>query len=73
MLVRPDSSAIEARVRLHNRSETRQSFLWRSNVVAAVNDDYQSFFPVDVDYVPDHARRAIQSFSRSRAAYYGVD
>lgn len=71
--LRPDSSRIEARVRLYNRSETRQSFLWWANVAAAVNDDYQSFFPRDVNYVADHAKRAVVSFPRARSSYYGVD
>jgi len=71
--LRPDSSTIEARVRLYNRSETRQTFLWWANVAAAVNDDYQSFFPTDVGYVADHAKRAIVSFPQANAPYYGID
>ena len=71
--LRPDSSKIEARVRLYNRSETRQSFLWWANVAVAVNDDYQSFFPTDVNHVADHARRAVVSFPEARSPYYGVD
>ncbi|MDY7529993.1 DUF5107 domain-containing protein [Cryobacterium sp. 10C2] len=71
--LRPNSSKIEARVRLYNRSETRQTFLWWANVAAAVNDDYQSFFPTDVNYVADHAKRAIVSFPHARTSYYGID
>jgi len=70
--LRPDSSLIEARVRLFNRSEVTQSFLWWANVAAAVNDDYQSFFPTDVDLVADHARRAVTTFPHA-GRYYGVD
>ena len=71
--LRPDSSKIEARVRLYNRSETRQTFLWWANVAASVSDDYQSFFPRDVNYVADHAKRAVVSFPQARSSYYGVD
>ncbi|KQQ05564.1 MULTISPECIES: DUF5107 domain-containing protein [unclassified Rathayibacter] len=71
--LRPDSSLIEARVRLFNRSEEVQTFLWWANVAAAVNDDYQSFFPTDVEYVADHAKRAVVSFPRVEGEYYGVD
>jgi tetratricopeptide (TPR) repeat protein len=71
--LRPDSAKIEARVRLYNRSETRQTFLWWANVAAAVNDDYQSFFPTDVDFVADHAKRAVATFPKSQTPYYGVD
>ena len=69
----PTSSRIEARVRLYNRAETRQTFLWWANVAAAVNDDYQSFFPTDVDFVADHAKRAVASFPRPTTPYYGVN
>jgi tetratricopeptide (TPR) repeat protein len=71
--LRPDSAAIEARVRLYNRTEETQSFLWWANVAAAANDDYQSFFPVDVDYVADHAKRALATFPRVEGSYYGVN
>ncbi|MFM9918843.1 DUF5107 domain-containing protein [Lacisediminihabitans sp. H27-G8] len=69
----PTSSRIEARVRLYNRSETKQTFLWWANAAAAVNDDYQSIFPTDVDFVADHAKRAVASFPRPTSPYYGVD
>lgn len=71
--LRPDSSLIEARVRLFNRSDETQTFLWWANVAAAVNDDYQSFFPTDVEFVADHAKRAVVSFPRVEGEYYGVD
>ena len=71
--LRPDSSLVEARVRLYNRSEVTQSFLWWANVAAAVGDDYQSFFPTDVTRVADHARRAITTFPRVEGSYYGID
>ncbi|GAB3274261.1 DUF5107 domain-containing protein [Kineosporia babensis] len=69
----PSSSRIEARVRLYNRSEVPQTFLWWANVAAAVNDDYQSFFPGDVTHVADHAKRAVVTFPRPDAPYYGID
>jgi tetratricopeptide (TPR) repeat protein len=71
--LRPDSAVIEARVRLYNRTDETQSFLWWANVAAAVNDDYQSFFPTDVDFVADHAKRAIATFPRVDGSYYGID
>jgi tetratricopeptide (TPR) repeat protein len=71
--LRPDSAVIEARVRLYNRTEETQTFLWWANVAAAVSDDYQSFFPVDVDYVADHAKRALATFPRVEGSYYGVN
>jgi tetratricopeptide (TPR) repeat protein len=69
----PGKAMIEARVRLYNRTPLPQTFLWWANVAARVNDQYQSFFPPDVTFVADHAKRAVSSFPVARNAYYGVD
>ncbi len=66
-------SIVEARVRLFNRTPLPQTFLWWANVAVCVHDQYQSFFPPDVTFVADHARRAISSFPIARNLYYGVD
>lgn len=71
--LRPDSSAIEVSVRLNNRTELEQTFLWWANAAAQVHDDYQVFFPHDVRYVADHAKRAITAFPAADRPYYGVD
>lgn len=69
----PDRATVELVVRLHNRTSEMQTFLWWANVAARVHDDYQSFFPTDVRYVADHARRAITAFPAADRPYYGVD
>jgi tetratricopeptide (TPR) repeat protein len=69
----PASAVIECRVRLVNRSEDVQTFLWWANVAAPVGDHYQSFFPLDVTQVADHARRATATFPVVEGHYYGVD
>jgi tetratricopeptide (TPR) repeat protein len=71
--LRPDRATIEVRVRLHNRTEDRQTFLWWANVAARSHEQYQAFFPPDVHFVADHARRAITAFPRADRPYYGVD
>ncbi|WP_456844755.1 DUF5107 domain-containing protein [Cellulomonas sp. P5_C6] len=71
--LRPDSSVIELRARLFNRTDEVQTFLWWANVAAAVNDDYQSFFPTDVHAVADHAKRAVTAFPAADRPYYGID
>lgn len=71
--IRPGSSLIELRARLYNRTPLTQTFLWWANVAALVHDQYQSFFPPDVNYVADHAVRAISSFPIADAPYYGYD
>ncbi|MDQ0730088.1 DUF5107 domain-containing protein [Arthrobacter sp. B1I2] len=69
----PDTSLIEVEARLYNRTDEPQTFLWWANVAARVHENYQSFFPTDVSYVADHARRAITAFPRADRPYYGVD
>jgi hypothetical protein len=71
--LRPDRAVLEVRVRLHNRTEDVQTFLWWANAAARVHDEYQSFFPPDVHFVADHARRATVTFPRVSGRYYGVD
>ena len=71
--LRPDSSLIELRARLYNRTPLTQTFLWWANVAAMVHDQYQAFFPPDVRYVADHAVRAMSSFPLATNPYYGVD
>ena len=69
----PGKAIIEAKVRLYNRTPLPQTFLWWANVAVRVHDQYQSFFPPDVTFVADHARRAVSSFPVARNSYYGVD
>ena len=60
--LQPGSTVIELLVRLFNRSDEPQTFLWWANVAAEVHADYQSFFPSDVTVVADHAKRALSTF-----------
>jgi tetratricopeptide (TPR) repeat protein len=71
--LRPDSSLIELRARLYNRTPLTRTFLWWANVAARVHDQYQSFFPPDVNYVADHAVRALSSFPIADNPYYDID
>jgi len=69
----PGKAIVEAKVRLYNRTPLPQTFLWWANVAVRVHDRYQAFFPPDVTFVADHARRAISSFPIARGSYYCVD
>ncbi len=71
--LRPGSAVLEVKVRLFNRTPFTQTFLWWANVAARVHEQYQSFFPTDVRYVADHAKRATTTFPLSTGKYYGVD
>jgi tetratricopeptide (TPR) repeat protein len=71
--LRPDRAVVELRVRLYNRTEDVRTFLWWANVAAHANDQYQSFFPTDVRFVADHAKRATTTFPHASGRYYGID
>jgi len=71
--LRPGKAYVELRVRLHNRTSDTQTFLWWANVATRVHEHYQSFFPHDVEFAADHAKRAITEFPLSQSMYYGVD
>ena len=69
----PDRAYMELKVRAYNRTDDVQTFLWWANVATRVHERYQSFFPPDVRYVADHARRAMSTYPLSSGRYYGVD
>lgn len=69
----PGKAYIELKVRAYNRTQLTQTFLWWANVATRVHEQYQSFFPPDVSYVADHAKRAMSEFPLCRGFYYGLD
>jgi len=69
----PEKAYIEVRVRLYNRTQQTQTFLWWANVATHVHERYQSFFPRDVRFAADHAKRAITHYPLSQGNYYGID
>ena len=69
----PGNALVELKVRLYNPTPLTQTFLWWANVATRVHERYQSFFPTDVHYVADHAKRAVSTFPLCESVYYGVD
>ena len=69
----PGRGYVEVKVRLYNRTPLAQTFLWWANVATHVHEHYQSFFPPDIHFVADHAKRAISEFPLCRGKYYGID
>lgn len=69
----PGRAYVELKVRLYNRTALTQSFLWWANVAVQVDENYQSFFPPDVHFVADHAKRAVSRYPLSESVYYGID
>jgi tetratricopeptide (TPR) repeat protein len=73
LCLHPGKAYLELKVRLYNRTQDTQTFLWWANVATRVHEKYQSFFPRDVRFVADHAKRAITEFPLSGGTYYGID
>ena len=71
--LRPGHTYLEINVRLYNRTELPQTFLWWANPAVAVNDAYQSVFPPDINAVFDHGKRAVSSFPIATGTYYKMD
>jgi tetratricopeptide (TPR) repeat protein len=69
----PDKAYLEINVKLFNRTNFPQTFLWWANPAVKVNDDYQSVFPPDVHAVFDHGKRDVSEFPIARGTYYKVD
>ena len=69
----PGKSYLELKVRAYNRTPFVQTFLWWANVATRVHEAYQSFFPPDVYYVADHARRSMSGYPLAEQFYYGVN
>jgi tetratricopeptide (TPR) repeat protein len=69
----PDKAYLEIKVKLFNRTNHPQTFLWWANPAVKVNDDYQSVFPPDVNAVFDHGKRDVSEFPIAKGTYYKVD
>jgi len=69
----PDKAYLEIKVKLYNRTNFPQTFLWWANPAVKVNDEYQSVFPPDVNAVFDHGKRDVSEFPIAKGTYYKVD
>lgn len=69
----PDSTYIEIKAQLYNRTNVPQTFLWWANPAVAVNDNTRSIFPPDVTTVMDHGKRDSSTFPIATGTYYKVD
>jgi len=69
----PGRAVLELKARVYNRTADVQTFLWWVNAAIRVHGAYQSFFPPDVTFVADHAKRAMSTFPFCDGRYYGVD
>lgn len=71
--LRPGVAVIEIQGRVCNPTPLPQTFLWWANPAVAVNDQYQSVFPPDVNAVFDHGKRDVSTFPIATGVYYKMD
>lgn len=68
--VEPGRSYIKAKVKVYNRTEQKQIFMWWANLAVPVNETYRTIFPPDVEWVNDHDRRCIMSWPIAKGVYH---
>ncbi len=71
--VYPGRSYMRAQIRLYNRSDVTQSFMWWANLAVAVNRDYRAIFPPDIHWASDHAWASTSGFPIVSGDYKGAD
>lgn len=62
-------SYIKAKIRVYNRTNVPQLFMWWANLAVPVNDKYRTVFPPDCEWVNDHDRRAVLEWPIAKGVY----
>lgn len=68
--VYPDSSLVEAKAVVYNRTAASLPFMWWNNLAVRVHEKYKAMFPPDVEYGADHDRRAVVPFPEMKGIYH---
>lgn len=71
--LRPGRAVLEIEGKVYNPTPLPQTFLWWANPAVAVNDEYQSVFPGDVNAVFDHGKRDVSRYPIATGTYYKMD
>ncbi|MBR5005879.1 MAG: DUF5107 domain-containing protein, partial [Clostridia bacterium] len=66
----PGRSYIKAKVRVYNRTDLPQVFMWWANLAVPVNENTRTIFPPDVEWVNDHDRRAVISWPIAKGVFH---
>lgn len=69
----PDKAFIEISVRIFNRSDMEQTFLWWANPAYKVNENTATVMPPDVTAVMDHGKRAVSAYPIATGEYYKMN
>ena len=65
----PGRSYIKAKIRVYNRTDLPQIFMWWANLAVPVNENTRTIFPPDVEWVNDHDRRAVIEWPIAKGVY----
>ena len=68
--VEPGRSYIKAKIKVYNRTNQPQLFMWWANLAVPVNETYKTIFPPDVEWVNDHDRRCIMSWPMAKGVFH---
>lgn len=69
IVLRPDTSYFETRVKITNRTDTAHSFLWWENGAVRIHDKYRIIFPPDVTWVHHHYDRFHTTYPLATGRY----
>lgn len=69
----PDSSVLEATIKLFNRTPFAHSFLCWANVAVHTNPDYQIIFPPSTEYATFHGKNQFSRWPISQEVFNRVD
>jgi tetratricopeptide (TPR) repeat protein len=69
----PDSSVLEATIRLFNRTPFPHSFLCWANVAVHTNPDYQIIFPPSTEFATFHGKNQFSRWPISREVFNRMD
>ena len=67
--VEPGRSYIKAKIKVYNRTNQPQLFMWWANLAVPVNETYKTIFPPDVEWVNDHDRRCVMSWPIAKGVF----
>lgn len=69
IVLRPDTSYFETRMRIANRTPFAHSFLWWENAAVRVHEKYRLIFPPDVTWAHHHYDRSHITFPIAEGQY----
>jgi len=58
----PGKAYVETKVRLYNRTDFTQGFMWWANAAVPINEQYQVVFPPDVHFAVNHHKTPVTPY-----------